>query len=104
MDQAGNEERFGALNVSPRELVAQVISRACASPNWAGLAANMVQLYLVARAGEPRPLQPAIAEALSSLEPLAEEATLESAGVLSGAWLVAVPISPGRGSAGEWRI
>jgi hypothetical protein len=43
----------------------------------------------MAKAGEPKPLQPAIEAALKDCAPLAEEALLESVGVGSGAWLVA---------------
>ena len=46
----------------------------------------------MAKAGESKPLQPAIAQALAGgSKPLAEEATLESAGVTSEAWLVVIP-------------
>jgi hypothetical protein len=50
--------------------------------------AGLVRLYVVARAAEQ--LHAAIAEALPVLKPLAAGAVLESCGVTSGAWLVAV--------------
>jgi len=61
-----------------------------------------VRLYLVASAGALKPQQPAIAEALLGLkgEQLAEEATLESAGIASGAWLVAASAAGMAGMAG----
>ena len=54
---------------------------------------------MLAKAAGPEPQLPA-PEALKGLEPLAEEATLESAGVTSGAWLVAVPTTPGSSGGG----
>ena len=68
----------------------QVATLACKEfPRWR-LDAGQVQLFLVAKAGAPKPLLLA-PEAFKDLVPLAEEATLGSAGVTSGAWLVAVP-------------
>ena len=82
------KDAFVKIFYSPGADVSDVAALACSSLGW-GLTANKVHLFLAAKAGESKPMQPAIEAALKDLEPLAEEATLESVGVTSGAWLVA---------------
>jgi len=83
--------------------VGQVAALACSSLAW-GLTANKIRLFLVAKAGAPKPQLPSL-DAFKDLEPLAEEATLESAGVTSGAWLVAVPTTTtGGGVVGAFSV
>jgi hypothetical protein len=102
VDQAGKEDAFAYLTVELGELVGSLIERACSKYTHWQLNAGQVRLVMLAQAG-PKPRLPA-SEALKVLEPLAEEATLESAGVTSGAWLVAVPTTPGSsGGGGELR-
>jgi hypothetical protein len=81
---------FALQVTSGCHFVGQVINLACASFDWQ-LTANRVQLYLVAMPGQPEPLQSDIDTALATQGPLAVGAALASAGVTSGAWLVAVP-------------
>ena len=84
--------------------VGQVAALACKEfPSW-HLDAGQVRLFLVAKAGAPKPQLPSL-DAFKDLEPLAEEATLESAGVTSGAWLVAVPTTTtGGGVVGAFSV
>ena len=92
------EDVFARVVITSSDLVTDVAERSCAKfPRW-HLDAGQVRLLLVAKAGAPKPQVPA-PEAFKDLKPLAEEATLESAGVTSGAWLVAVP-APASGSGG----
>ncbi len=89
------EDVFAKIYYSPGKDVSDVAALACKEfPRWC-LDAGQVRLFMLAKAAGPKPQLPA-PEALKGLEPLAEEATLESAGVDSGAWLVAVPTAPGR--------
>ena len=85
------EDAFAKIFYPPGKDVSDVAALACSSLGW-GLTANKVRLFMLAKAG-PKPQLPA-PEALKDLKPLAEEATLESAGVTSGAWLVAAPATP----------
>ena len=87
------EDAFAKVFYAPGQDVADVASLACkAFPRWR-LDAGQVRLFLAAKAGAPKPQLPAL-EACKDLAPLAEEAALESAGVTSGAWLVAAPTAP----------
>lgn len=71
--------------------VGQLAALACSSfPRW-HVDEGQVRIYMVAKAGEPKPNQSVIDEALASSDPLSEESTLESHGISSGAWLVAKP-------------
>ena len=63
------------------------------------LSANKIRLFLVAKAGS-KPKLPAL-ETFKDMEPLAEEATLGSAGVTSKSWLVAVPSTPSGSNGGR---
>ena len=86
------EDVFAKVAITSSDLVTDVAERSCAKfPRWR-LDAGQVRLFMLAMAG-PKPQLPA-PEALKDLKPLAEEATLESAGVTSGAWLVAAPATP----------
>ena len=88
---------FAWLRADGRALcadVSDVAALACkAFPRWR-LDAGQARLFLAAKAGAPKPQLPAPG-ALTGLEQLAEEATLEGAGVAPGAWLEAAPTSPG---------
>jgi len=93
------EDVFAKIYYSPGKDVSDVAALACKEfPRWR-LDAGQVRLFMLAKAAGPKPQLPA-PEALKGLEPLAEEATLESAGVDSGAWLVAVPTTPGSSGGG----
>jgi hypothetical protein len=100
---APSNDEWAKVYISPGMEVADVAALACSSLAW-GLTPNRFRLFMVAKAGEPRPQLPA-PEAFTDLVPLAGEATLESAGVTTGAWLVAVPLVPagsgGGGGVGE---
>jgi hypothetical protein len=85
---SAEEDAFAKIFFPPCNDMADVAAHACASFAW-GVTANKVRLYVVAKASDPKPLQPAIEAALKKMEPLPEEATMESAGVSFGAWLVA---------------
>ena len=89
---ATTNDEWAKVFISLGMEVADVAALACSSLAW-GLTPNRFRLFMVAKAGEPRPPLPA-PEAFTDLVPLAGEATLESAGVTSGAWLVAVPTTP----------
>jgi len=93
------DDAFACVEAGASDLVAQVINRACKTLDWGGLAPNKVRLYKVANVGEPKPLGPAIDDALKDLKALAEEATLASERVDSGDWLVGVPAGPVASSA-----
>lgn len=85
------EDHFTYFTVDLSGFVGAVIERACSKYDHWRLNAGQVRLFLMAKAGESKPLQPAIAQALAGgLKPLTEEATLESAGVTSEAWLIVV--------------
>lgn len=87
------DDVFARVKISSLDLITDLAERSCAKlPHW-HLDAGQVRLFLVAKAGEQKPLPSAIEAAIKGLEPLAEEATLESAGVAPGAWLVALPSS-----------
>lgn len=86
---------FAKVFYAPGADVSDVAALACkAFPRWR-LDAGQARLFLAAKAGEPKPQLPPAPGALTGLEQLAEEATLEGAGVAPGAWLVAAPTSPG---------
>jgi hypothetical protein len=75
---------FAHLKIECAVFVGEVATIACKEfPRWR-LDAGQVRLFMLAKAAGPKPQLPA-PEALKGLEPLAEEATLESAGVDSGA-------------------
>ena len=96
------EDVFARVAITSSDLVTDVAERACSKYTHWQLNAGQVRLFMLAKAG-PKPQLPA-SEAHKVLEPLAEEATLESARVDSGAWLVAVPTTPGSsGGGGELR-
>ena len=84
------EDAFAYLTVELGEFVGSLIERACSRYTHWRLNAGQVRLFVLAKAG-PKPQLPTL-EALKALEPLAEEATLDSAGVASGAWLVAATL------------
>ena len=91
-------DAFAYLTVELGELVGSLIERACSKYTHWQLNAGQIRLFMLAKAG-PKPQLPA-PEALKDLEPFAEEATLESAGMTSGAWLVAVPTTPSSSGGG----
>jgi hypothetical protein len=83
---------FATISMELDELAGMLLDRACTKFKHWRLNALQMRLFLVAKAGpKPQLLAP---EAFIKLVPLAVEATLESAGVTSGAWLVAVPTTP----------
>ena len=90
------EDVFAKVTITSSDLVTDVAERSCAKfPRWR-LDAGQVQLFKLAEAG-PKPQVPA-PEEFKGLEPLAEEATLESVGVASKSWLVALSTTPGTSS------
>ena len=94
------EDAFAKIFFSPGQDVADVAALACKELSHWRLDAGQVRLFMLATPG-PKPPLPA-PEAFLHLVPLAEEAPLESAGVTSGAWLVAVHTRvSGGGSAGS---
>ena len=92
------EDVFAKIFYSPGNDASDVAALACKEFTHWRLNAGQVRLFMLAKAG-PKPQLPA-PEALKDLEPFAEEATLESAGVTSGAWLVAVPTPPSSSGGG----
>jgi len=82
-------DRFAKVFLQPNSHIDDVGALSCSTLEWGGLRANQVEIYLVANAGDKKPNQVEIEEALKLLKPLEEDATLESASVKSGSWLVA---------------
>jgi hypothetical protein len=85
-------DRFAKVFLQPNSHIDDVGALSCSTLEWGRLRANQVEIYLVANAGDKKPNQVEIEEALKLLKPLEEDATLESASVKSGSWLVAKPI------------
>jgi hypothetical protein len=85
-------DSFAYLDVKGLLFIGQVVSLACSTLAWGGLAANQVCIFVVANSGEKKPKQSDILESLTRLEPLSEEALIDSV-VTSGSWLVAHPTS-----------
>ena len=82
-------EDWMKASLRPGDHVADIIAQASQA-----LVLGRARLYVVAKgAGEQKPTQAAIAEALS-LGHLAPEAAWASTGVASGGWLVAAPKAP----------
>ena len=79
-------------------IVGQVVALACSSRGW-GLTANKVRIHLVA-VSDREPSEEEISAAWATgTGPLPVSARVDS-----GAWLVAVPTTPGSsGGGGEWR-
>jgi hypothetical protein len=89
--KASTDAGFAMLSVDLGELVGSVIERACTKYIHWQLNALQVRIHLVADSGD-EPGDEAIDAAL------AKKHLLVSAGVTSGAWLVAVPTTPAGGS------
>ena len=87
------EDVFTRLAASASELLTDVIERARAKYTHWQLNVAQVQFLLLARAGEPVPLLP-VMDAILALQTLKGTETLESQGVASGAWLLAVRSAP----------
>ena len=87
------EDAFAKVAFNASDLVTDVADRACKKYTHWRLNAAQVRIHLVAESGN-EPSDKAIEAALAS-KPLSV-----SAGVTSGAWLVAVPTTPARGSGG----
>ena len=92
------EDAFAKIYYSPGKDVSDVAALACSSLGW-GLTANKVRLHPVTVSGK-EPSEEEIGAAWApGTKPLAV-----SAAVTSGAWLVAVPTTPGSsGGGGELR-
>ena len=86
---SAKEDAFAKIFFPPCKDIGDVATHACASFAW-GVSANKVRIYMVAKSVDRRPSQSAIESALQTSEPLLEDATMETAGLSSGAWLVAV--------------
>jgi hypothetical protein len=86
------ENDFDRLACTADIGIRDVAALACASRGWGPV--HRVRVLLLASAGEPEPSQQDIAAALQSPQRVPVAVTLESLGVASGAWLLAVR-SPG---------
>ena len=86
------EDVFAKIYYSPGKDVSDVVALACSSLGW-GLTANKVRLHPVTVSGT-EPSEEEIGAARAT-KPLAV-----SEGVASGAWLVAVPTTPGSSGGG----
>ena len=85
---SAKEDAFAKIFFPPCKDIGDVATHACASFAW-GVPPNTVRLYMVAKSVDRRPSQLAIEAVLNKMEPIPEGATMETAGVSFGAWLVA---------------
>jgi hypothetical protein len=91
------DAHFAVMSMELGELAGTMLDRACSKYTHWRLNALEMNLFLVAKAGVSMP-QLLAPDTFKDLEPLSVDVTLESAGVSSGAWLVAVPTTPASSS------
>ena len=94
---AGGAGSFAEVNIVEGDTISRLVERACAKfPHWG--TADKLFLYLVAAGGDEEPADEAISAVLSSGGRLGVGWSLEDAGIVSGAWLVAHRIADGGAS------